>query len=222
MHTSGPDALKILGRSTAAFVCVLMLAACTSGGSEAEAVNPCGISASSEEDALIREILATEDFETKAYKSTSELVDKVKRALPSMRPGKNSYFNAACRYGVEDQDRTVTATFSFGWSPRELPGPPSSGVSYELNGARGVTSGSDSTLLVQCDMPGELGAQSRNVWFSAEAYFSFMPAGPGVDQSGKDRQMTLTYLMARRVTEALGCENKPLDKPPVVKPLPSP
>ncbi len=218
--------LKILGRSTAALVCAVMLASCTSGGSEAKAANPCGISASSEEDALVREILATEDFETNALKSTSELVDKVKRALPGMRPGKNSYFNAACRYRVEDDHRAVSATFSFGWSPRVPPGPPSNGVSYELNGASGVTStsGSSSTLLVQCDLPGELGAQSRNAWFSADAYFSFMPATgtDAVDQAGKDRRMTLTYLMTRRVTEALGCENKPLEKPPVVKPLPAP
>ncbi|MFD9407849.1 hypothetical protein ACFWBN_12660 [Streptomyces sp. NPDC059989] len=216
--------LKTIKLSAAALVCVLALASCTSGGSEAKAVNPCGISASSEEDALIREILATEDFETKAFKSTSELVDKVKRALPGMRPGKHSYFNAACRYGVEDEHRAVSATFSFGWSPRVPPGLPSNGVSYELNGASGVTNESNSTLLVQCDLPGELGAQSRNVWFSADAYFSFLPATGAavVDQAGKDRRMTLTYLMTRRVTEALGCENKPLEKPPVVKPLPSP
>ncbi|MFD7914611.1 hypothetical protein ACFV30_28475 [Streptomyces sp. NPDC059752] len=43
-----------------------------------------------------------------------------------------------------------------------------------------------------------------------------------VDQAGKDRRMTLTYLMTRRVTDALGCENEPLEKPPVVKPLPAP
>ncbi|MFB6478565.1 hypothetical protein ACFCXF_08825 [Streptomyces virginiae] len=223
MHTSSRDVIKTLGRSAAALVCVAALASCTSGDSEAEA-DLCGISASSEEEALVREILGTADFETKTYKSKSVLADKVKRALPGMRPGKNSYFNAACRYRVEDEHRAVSATFSFGWSPRVPPGPPSNGVSYELDGASGVTSESNSTLLVQCDLPGELGAQSRNVWFSADAYFSFMPAtGTGVvDQAGKDRRMTLTYLMTRRVTDALGCENKPLEKPPVVKPLPTP
>ncbi|MFE4262195.1 hypothetical protein [Streptomyces sp. NPDC056883] len=32
----------------------------------------------------------------------------------------------------------------------------------------------------------------------------------------RDRQTTLTYLMARRVTDALGCENKPLEQAPAV------
>lgn len=34
---------------------------------------------------------------------------------------------------------------------------------------------------------------------------------------GSDRQTILTYLMARRVTDALGCENKPLEQAPAVK-----
>ncbi|MFF5488915.1 hypothetical protein ACFY7Y_38545 [Streptomyces virginiae] len=215
--------IKTLGRSAAALVCVAALASCTSGEPEAKA-DLCGIGAASEEEALVREILGTADFETKTHRSESVLADKVKQALPGMRPGKNSYFNTACSYRVEDERRAVSATFSFGWSPRVPPGPPSDGVSYELNGASGVTSGSSSTLLVQCDLPGELGAQSRNVWFSGDAYFSSMPATgtDPVDQAGKDRRMTLTYLMTRRVTDALGCENKPLEKPPVVKPLPTP
>ncbi|WP_407839084.1 hypothetical protein ACE1OC_26340 [Streptomyces sp. DSM 116496] len=37
------------------------------------------------------------------------------------------------------------------------------------------------------------------------------------DQAARDRQTTLTYLMARRVTDALGCENKPLEQAPAVK-----
>ncbi|WP_159041243.1 hypothetical protein [Streptomyces sp. WM4235] len=224
MRTSSRDVMKTLGRSTAALVCVLSLASCTSGDSEAEAANPCGISASSEEEALVRGILATEDFETKAYKSTSALVDKTKWAVQRMRPGKDSYFNAACRYEMDDRQRGAYAIFSFGWSPRatsDVPVSPSS-ASYAWNGAGGVASDSGATLLVQCDLPGELGAQSRNVRLSADAMFSFRPSRPVADQATKDQRMTLTYLMTRRVTEALGCENKPLAKAPVVKPLSTP
>lgn len=87
-------------------------------------------------------------------------------------------------------------------------------MTYELNGAGGVVNTGNSTLLAQCDLPGELGAQSRNVRLSADAAFSAGPDGPAENQAAKDRRMTLTYLMARRVTDALGCENKPLEKPP--------
>ncbi|MFD3776552.1 hypothetical protein [Streptomyces sp. NPDC058612] len=214
--------IKTLGSSTAALVCVLTLASCASGDSEGKAANLCGI-ASSEEEALVREILVTEGYETKAYKSTSVLVDKMKAAVQQMRPGKDSYFNTACRYEMDDQQHRGYAIFSFGWSPRASSEVPAShnGASYELNGAGGVASAGQSTLLVQCDLPGELGGQSRNVRLSADAMF-FRPDGPVVDQAAKDRRMTLTYLMARRVTDALGCENKPLAAPPVVKPLPTP
>ncbi|MER5482669.1 hypothetical protein ABT024_05545 [Streptomyces sp. NPDC002812] len=37
------------------------------------------------------------------------------------------------------------------------------------------------------------------------------------DRAARDRQTTLTYLMARRVTDAPGCENKPLEQAPAVK-----
>lgn len=221
MHISSRNVIKALGSATAALVCVLTLTSCSSGDSEGKAANLCGI-ASSEEEALVREILVTEGYETKAYKSTSELVDKMEAALQHMRPGKDSYFNTACRY-EDDRPHRGYAIFSFGWSPRAASevSPSHNGASYELNGAGGVASAGQSTLLVQCDLPGELGGPSRNVRLSADAMFD-RPDGPVVDQAAKDRRMTLTYLMARRVTDALGCENKPLAAPPVVKPLPTP
>ncbi|MCX4962794.1 hypothetical protein [Streptomyces virginiae] len=221
MLTSGPDALKILARSTAVLVSVLTLASCTSGGSEAEAANPCGISSSSAEEALVRDVLGAEDFATKDYRTTSRLVDMMKRALPAIRPEKRVFYTNACRYSTDDKHGDVSATFLAGWSIRTsvVPSPPDD-ASYLLNGARGEAIGSRSSLLVQCDMPGELAAKSRDVWFTAD--ISFSPSPPDVDQTTKDRRMTLTYLMARRVTDALGCENKPLEKPPVVKPLPTP
>ncbi|MDD9382711.1 hypothetical protein M8Z33_39960 [Streptomyces sp. ZAF1911] len=46
------------------------------------------------------------------------------------------------------------------------------------------------------------------------------PGGSGVlgtTPPEKKKATTLTYLMARRVTDALGCENKPLEQAPAVK-----
>lgn len=223
MRTSGPDVLKALVQSTTAFICVLTLASCTSGGSEAEAANPCGISPSSEEAALVRELLGTEDFATKSYGTTSRLVDKFERALPVIRPEKHMFHTNACEYSMKDEHGDVRMTFVPGWFLRTHEAPSLPGdASYSLNGARGVTSGTRSTLLVQCDMPGELRAQSQEVWLTADIRFTFSPSRPAADQAAQGRRMTFTYLMARRVADALGCENKPLDKAPVVKPLPSP
>lgn len=126
VHTSSRDVIKTLGRSAATLVCVAALASCTSGDSEAEA-DLCGISASSEEEALVREILGTADFETKTYKSKSVLADKVKQAMQQMIPGKDSYFNAACRYGRDDQQGVPTRSFRSDGPPgrpRMCPLPP--------------------------------------------------------------------------------------------------
>ncbi|MFJ7588083.1 hypothetical protein ACIQZO_12000 [Streptomyces sp. NPDC097617] len=221
MLTSGPDALKVLARSTAVLLVVLSLASCTSGGSEARAANPCGIASPSEEEALVREVLDTEGFTTKDYGPTSQLVDKAKRALPVISPKKDVFYTNVCRYSTGDEQGDANATFLAGWVLRDaaVPSTPNDSA-YMVNGARGAANGSRSALLVQCDMPGDLGAKSREVWLTAD--LTFGPSRPDVDQTAKDRRMTLTYLMARRVTDALGCENKPLEKPPVVKPLTAP
>ncbi|MCY0959058.1 hypothetical protein [Streptomyces sp. H27-H5] len=201
---------------------MLMLASCTSGGSGAEAANPCGISPSSEEAALVREVLGAEDFATKTYGDTNLLVGKMERALPTI-PQRESFYTNACGYSTDGEQSKAGVTFLAGWSLRTstLPSFPKD-VSYELNGARGVARNSGSMLLVPCDMPGELNAQSQKVWLTADTTYSFSPSRPDVDQATRDQRMTLAYLMTRRVTEALGCENKPLAKPPVVRPLPTP
>lgn len=220
MHTSGRDVARTLGRSTAALVCVLTLASCTSDDSDAEAANLCGITASSEEGTLMREVLGAKEFQTKVYTPTDKLLDMSERALPVIRPEKTRFFTNVCGYGTGDEQQDFRMTFLTGWSLRASQAPLNNGVSYELNGAQGLATDSRSRLLVQCDMPGELGEQSRKVWLTGDA--NFAPSRPDVDQATKDRRMALTYLMTRRVTEALGCENKPLEQAPVVKSSPTP
>ncbi|MFJ1869357.1 hypothetical protein ACIOD1_32705 [Streptomyces sp. NPDC088097] len=223
VHTSGPDVLRNLGRPALAFISVLMLASCTSGGSETKAADPCGISPTSQEGELVRSVLGTEDFSTKAYGPTSSLVDKAERALRVMGPEKDTFYTNVCGYGTEDERRDARVIFLAGWSLRTsaVPSAPND-ASYAWNGARGVTNESRSSLLVPCDMPGELKTQSQKVWLTADMTYTFGPTRPDVNQAVKDRRMTFAYLMARRVTEALGCENEPLSKPPVVSPVPTP
>lgn len=222
MRTFGPDVLPSVARSMAVVLCVLALASCSSGGSDAEAANPCGVSPPSQEEELAREILGTRDFETKADGSTERLVDKMERALPVIGPDKHVFFTEACDYSTDQAGRQVQATFVPGWLFRTSEEPLLPGQPYSVNGVRGASGDSRSGLVVACDMPGELREASQKVWFTADITFTSSPSLPKVDQAERDRRMTLTYLMARRVTDALGCENKPLAKPPVVKPLPTP
>ncbi|MFB7465895.1 hypothetical protein ACFCZ1_20765 [Streptomyces sp. NPDC056224] len=222
MRTSGPDVRKAFAGSTLALLCVVALASCTADDSASKSADVCGISPSSEEESLVREVLGKEDFVTKAYGSTSVLVDKMERALPNM-PKRDMFYTNACGYSVGGEQGDSGVTFLAGWFLRtsELPSFPND-VSYEVNGVRGVARSSSSTLLVPCDLPGELRAQSQKVWLTADTTFTFSPSRPDADQAAQERRMTFTYLMARRITDALGCENKPLEKPPVVKPAPSP
>lgn len=71
-------------------------------------------------------------------------------------------------------------------------------------------------LHVPCDLGGELSEPSRKAVLRADASLT-VNRGKDVDQEMKARQLSFLYLMTREVTEALGCENKPLVKDPVVK-----
>ncbi|CAM5447076.1 hypothetical protein SAVIM338S_02727 [Streptomyces avidinii] len=222
MRTFGPDVRKAFSGSALALLCAVTLASCTSNDSASKSADACGLSQSSEEESLVREVLGTEDFATRAYGSTSVLADKMRRALPNVADKERFYTNA-CGYSVGGEPREAGVTFLSGWFLRTA-APPSfpADVSYDVSGTRGVARNSDSTLYVACDMPGEFRAQSQKVWLTADTTYTFNPSRPDADQSIHDRRMALTYLMARRITEALGCENKPLEQPPVVKPLPTP
>ncbi|MFK0255595.1 hypothetical protein [Streptomyces sp. NPDC090445] len=225
MRISGPDVLKTLGRSTAALLCVLTLASCDSGESEAKTDHPCEIAPASEEQTLLRKILRADGFETLIMNSTSRAVEKLERELREMDPKERTLPRYTCAYRPGGQGGVERATFGFGWVARtseDVKPSLSKSVPYEVNGAFGETNDFITKLFVQCDMPGELGEKSKSAWFYADASYTVNIGRTDLDQAARDRQTALTALMTRRVTEALGCENKPLEKPPVVKPLPTP
>lgn len=225
MRTSGPDVLKFLGRSTAALLCVLMLASCDSGEPEAKSDHPCDVAPASEEEALLQEILRADGFKPFIMSSTKRAVEHLERNLLAIGPQERTLPQYTCAYRPAPETGVERATFGFGWVPRTSgdvkPSLPK-GVPYGANGAFGETNDFITKLYVECAMPGELDEPSKSAWFYADASYTINIGKPELDQAARDRQTTLTYLMARRVTEALGCENKPLERPPVVKPLPSP
>ncbi|MFJ9344853.1 hypothetical protein ACIRP0_37075 [Streptomyces sp. NPDC101733] len=224
MRTSGPETLKVLVRSTAALLCVLTLASCGSGESEAKGENLCEIVPSSDEEALLRGILRAEDVKTEISSRTDRVVQRLQRELREMGPEKRTLPAYTCAYwpGQQSSER---AKFGYGWVPRALKdaeGSVPKGVPYEVNGILGETSDTYTKLRVQCDMPGDLGQMSKSAWLYVNASYSVNVPRTDIDRAARDRQTTFAYLMARRVTEALGCENEPLSKAPVVSPVPTP
>ncbi|MCX5407078.1 hypothetical protein OHA37_24825 [Streptomyces sp. NBC_00335] len=236
MGTCGLDLRKTLARSAAAVLAVLTLASCTAGETEAKADHLCDITPSSEEDVLLREILGrgtapgtdVDAFRTFIPNRTSRLVEKLGRELREMDPAKETFAPSTCTF--RPPTRSEGAAFSAGWAPRTskfVEEPLREAGRFEVNGAFGQSNYFSTKLFVRCDMPGDLAEPSKTAWLYANASYvvnisptEILPAD--IDQAAKDRQTTLTYLMTRRVTEALGCENKPLAKPPVVKRLPTP
>ncbi|MET9691188.1 hypothetical protein ABZY81_22350 [Streptomyces sp. NPDC006514] len=226
MRTSGRNVLEAFARSTTALLSVLMLASCTSGEPEAKNEQPCGISPSSEEGVLLKGILRAEGFESLIYNSTGEAATALRHALSETSPESRMSTKMTCALWAAGQNGGDRVTFSFGWVSRaskKAEEPLPNGVPFEADGgAFGQANDTETRLLVACQMPGELGDPSKSAWFHAKASHNVSPPRTDIDQTVRDRQTALTYLMARRVTDALGCENEPLEKPPAVKPLTAP
>lgn len=215
MRTSGPDVFTVLARSTAAVLAVLLLASCTEGVSEAKIDDLCRITPASDEAVLLQGILRADGFKTFVTNRTSRVVETLERDLREIGPTKETFPPSTCAYQPPAQ--TERASFSVGWVPRTstyVEPSMSDGGQFDVNGAFGESNYFLTKLFVRCDMPGDLAEPSKAAWLYAKASYTVNTGRTDIDQAAKDRQTALTYLMARRVTDALGCENKPLEKPP--------
>ncbi|GAA1563026.1 hypothetical protein GCM10009731_16770 [Streptomyces globosus] len=224
VRISGPEGLKAVGRSAAALLCALALAACDSGEAEAKADHPCENASGSQEHALLRDILRVDGFQTDVMSSTSRVAEELKRRLQRMDPKKRTLPVHTCAYRPGGRAGVERARFGFGWVDRTSPEVKPSldqGVPYEANGAFGEANDFITKLYVECTLPG-LADLPKAVWLYADASYTVNIGRTDIDQAARDRQTALTYLMTRRITDALGCENEPLEQPPTVKPLPAP
>ncbi|MEV7562621.1 hypothetical protein [Streptomyces sp. NPDC089795] len=225
MRTCARNVFKASVRSATAVLSVVLLASCTSGGSEAKIEHLCTVTPASEEDVLLRGILRADGFTTDINNRTSRVVEGLERDLREIDPAKQTLSTSMCAYQPTAQEGSERARFEFGWVPRtskDAEPSLSDGGRFEVNGAFGESNYFLTKLLVRCDMPGDLAEPSESAWLYAKASYTVNTGRTDIDQAAKDRQTALAYLMTRRVTDALGCENRPLEKPPVVKPLPAP
>ncbi|WP_407839085.1 hypothetical protein ACE1OC_26345 [Streptomyces sp. DSM 116496] len=206
-------------RSVLALVCLVAAAGCSTEQAGPRAADPCAIADPSAERDLIKQITGSGDFDTRVNATTAHLVDSLKgdlRSLPST-PW------LMCGYVPTQGKDASRVQLQVRWLYRESKEQnPQGTVPVEANGAVGWAGDTGSQLRVRCDMPGDLRGQSDNALLAVEESFRIGAPRPNMTQADRDRQTSLTYLMARRVAEALGCENKPLKRAPVVKVLPSP
>ncbi|CAL9441916.1 hypothetical protein SUDANB120_02259 [Streptomyces sp. enrichment culture] len=221
----------MIGRLAAVLLCTTALAACDSGGAEAKTDHPCEIASGSQEQTLLRDILRTDGFQPFIMSSTSRATERLEQRLRMTVAKESAFPLAVCAYRPDGhayrpagQTGVERASFEFGWVDRTSPDVKphlDQGVPFEANGSFGEANAFITKLYVECALP-RLGDLTKTVWLYTESSFTVNIGRTDIDQAARDRQTALTYLMTRRITDALGCENKPLEQPPTVKPLPAP
>ncbi len=137
-----------------------------------------------------------------------------------MKPGSSVSGNELCHYVPEPPQESRRLTIDLAWTSPGLADrsgvPPEDYTHYTVNGVHAETTDIIAKFRVVCRLPGDLAEPSRR----AQLRFTL---GNTVNMGSEDpetqkRHVAFLYLMAQRATEALGCENKPLQGTPVVKP----
>ncbi|MGW8885004.1 hypothetical protein [Streptomyces sp. NPDC055749] len=201
----------------------LTAVACTSETPEPPVSQACEYGPSTSEGKLIRQLLDTDEYRTRVEKSTSALAEGLKEELQAREEsGRTEYRTPMCSFSLERPRGAGSDTLSvdFHWTTREDPKgsgrPANTHTYYNVNGLHGESDETLSTLRMQCDLPGKLSKPSQQSLLVADVSNTAY-VGTAVSQEARDRQIHFLYLMARQATDALGCENEPLKKDPVVK-----
>ncbi|MCQ0022915.1 hypothetical protein M4914_08080 [Streptomyces somaliensis DSM 40738] len=178
-------------------------------------------SESVERDAVLK-TLDADEVKTMIFAVPSDLTEDLERELRRLESGEDSLPSNVCLFEGAAGDSNGSVRIMFQWAMPES----SKGAGralrnanrYEVNGLPAEASEGDAKLSFSCVMPGELHDASRQArlvgWVS-------LTGGPrrGPREGWDIRYVTLSYLMAQKAVDALGCENKPLKGDPVVKPV---
>ncbi|MFF7178876.1 hypothetical protein [Streptomyces sp. NPDC008121] len=202
--------------------CILALTSCSS---EPPAGRPddylCNLPANSTEEKLLHEVMRTKSFRTDVHNSESQFSQEMKEILQKYPDQASMHALMGCSFVPKGQPDAGQVRITFEWaarSDRSSPPPENAVRRYNLNGATGESTDTSSHLYTQCVLPGELNGKSKKIPLHAEASFT-MNLGPVRDHGTQEEQISFLYLITRRATESLGCENKPLERAPVATPL---
>ncbi|MFC7977856.1 hypothetical protein ACFUT3_21770 [Streptomyces cinereoruber] len=207
-----------------AVVALFTVTSC-SDGAQPRAERPddyaCAVSAGSPEAKLLSQVMRTDSFTTRNGYRSSRFVEKMQDRLREYGKEGKTLAVRQCFFFPDGRSDDGQTTVEYGWAPLSdaQKGTDAAGTRrYSLNGATGRSGDVTTDLYVRCELPGELKDPSKKVLLHADVSFT-TNLGTVKDHGTQDQQMSFVYLMTRRATELLGCENKPLEKDPVVKPL---
>ncbi|MFE5632435.1 hypothetical protein [Streptomyces sp. NPDC056543] len=197
----------------------LVAVSCSSGDSGSQVEGLCGRPGDSAAGKSLREVLGTDDFTAEAVKSDDSFAEQFRKDLKEWPGGPDSTSPSfVCKYLPDDNENHVV--LSFAWSPADQPGRERAegGKVYDVSGTTGSAGHLAAELFTPCELGGELAEPSRKAVLRADATLT-VDRGRNVDQQRVAQELSFLYLMTREATKVLGCENQPLAKEPVVKPL---
>ncbi|MEU1126704.1 hypothetical protein ABZ371_24805 [Streptomyces sp. NPDC005899] len=211
---------------------VVALAIAASGCTSDDSTEPqargelCRLAPDSGESGALRRLLGEKDVRTDISNDTDDLTESMREWLEPGGPERSALPLRMCSYRPAKTTGARMVSLEFGWLPREGAGSkagtlPGKVRHYTVDDAAVQANDTVSRLTVPCRMPGDLEKASQKVLLQAEASNTLL-MGTDVRQKTIDQQITFLYLMTRRAAEALGCENDPLAKKPVVEPSPVP
>lgn len=206
----------------------IAVSGCTSGDTaEPQARDElCRLGQDSAESTSLRGLVGGNDIRTEISNDDGDLVESMENWLKPGGAEKSALPLRMCSYRPESATGARMVSLEFGWLPLDEAGGKADGLPgkvrhYDLNGATVQANDINAKLTVPCRMPGDLGDPSAEVMLEGQVSNTLL-VGTDVEQRTVDQQVTFLYLMTRRATEALGCENDPLTKDPVVEASPSP
>lgn len=222
-HTSGVRR-PVRSRKGLALTAIALLSlgasACTADDKAAPEKEFCDVAASSTEGEAVRDVLKADELKSTVFALTSDLVEGMQERLGEDLSTPTSS-QTTCSFAPRSTFGSKRLRIEFSWVPqdteaREVDKLPGKLSHYDVNGATVEANDLVSRLTVPCRMPGDLTAPSQKVLLQGQASNTLLN-GTDVQQKTVDQQVTFLYLMTRRATDALGCENDPLAKKPVVK-----
>ncbi|NML48806.1 hypothetical protein HHL19_00255 [Streptomyces sp. R302] len=176
----------------------------------------------STEQQLLEELLEAGTYKSSVLNSTSDVEETLKTALRKWSGEKDTSSVYVCFFASSSSREEGGVRTSFSWAPSgsgeaRADQRPETVKRFDINGTSGESAGNYSMLYFKCVLPGDLRRPSRHALLRARASNTSHSERKGTDEAMR-QHLSFVYLMSRRVTEALGCENEPLKVDPVVKP----
>ncbi|URM91223.1 hypothetical protein LUW75_15955 [Streptomyces sp. MRC013] len=166
--------------------------------------------------------LDADEVRTTIFAVPSDLAEDVESELRRLESGKDPLPSNLCLFEGATDDSEGSVRIMLQWAAPgrgKTAGRPLRDAShYVVNGLPAEANEGDAKLSFSCVMPGEFRDASRKAqmvgWVS-------LTGGPrkGSQRDWDVRHVALSYRMAQKAVEVLGCENKPLQGDPVVKPV---